>query len=86
MKIGVLALQGAFREQCAAFDALGVESVELRSVDQLAGLDAVVLPGGESTAITKLLDGAGLWEPLADRTPRWNARLRDLRGTDSHGR
>ena len=67
MKIGVLALQGAFREQREALDALGADAVEVRTPEQLGGLDALVLPGGESTTMSKLLDSSGLRAPLADR-------------------
>lgn len=65
MKAGVLALQGAFREHAEALDALGAEVVEVRLPQHLAGVDAVILPGGESTTIDKLLDTSGLREPLA---------------------
>ena len=64
MKAGVLALQGAFREHREVLDALGVDAVEVRLPEQLSGLDALFIPGGESTTITKLLDSSGLREPL----------------------
>jgi 5'-phosphate synthase pdxT subunit len=64
MKAGVLALQGAFREHAEALDALGVDVVEVRRPQHLSGLDAVFLPGGESTTIDKLLDTSGLRDPL----------------------
>src|SRR5258705_1163223 len=64
MKAGVLALQGAFREHREVLDALGVDAVEVRLPQQLAGLDALFIPGGESTTITKLLESSGLHEPL----------------------
>jgi pyridoxal 5'-phosphate synthase pdxT subunit len=64
MKAGVLALQGAFREHREVLDALGVEAVEVRVPEQLSGLDALFMPGGESTTITKLLETSGLREPL----------------------
>jgi 5'-phosphate synthase pdxT subunit len=67
MKIGVLSLQGAFREHREVLDALGVEAVEVRAPDALAALDAVILPGGESTTMSKLLDTSGVREPLAMR-------------------
>jgi pyridoxal 5'-phosphate synthase pdxT subunit len=67
MKIGVLALQGAFREHREVLDALGVESVEVRVPEDLGALDALVLPGGESTTMSKLLDTSELRAPLADR-------------------
>jgi 5'-phosphate synthase pdxT subunit len=64
MKAGVLALQGAFREHREVLDAIGVEAVEVRVPEQLSGLDALFVPGGESTTITKLLETSGLREPL----------------------
>lgn len=66
MKTGVLALQGAFREHREVLDALGVDSTEVRTPEQLAGLDAIVVPGGESTTMQRLLDTSGLRGPLAD--------------------
>jgi 5'-phosphate synthase pdxT subunit len=64
MKAGVLALQGAFREHREVLDALGVEAVEVRVPQQLSGLDALFMPGGETTTIAKLLETSGLREPL----------------------
>jgi 5'-phosphate synthase pdxT subunit len=64
MKAGVLALQGAFREHREVLDALGVEAVEVRVPEHLGGIDALFVPGGESTTIGKLLDTSGLREPL----------------------
>jgi pyridoxal 5'-phosphate synthase pdxT subunit len=66
MKVGVLALQGAFREHAEAFDALGADVTLVRLPEHLAGVDALAIPGGESTAIDKLLDSSGLREPVAD--------------------
>jgi 5'-phosphate synthase pdxT subunit len=66
MKAGVLALQGAFREHREVLDALGVEAVEVRVPEHLGGLDALFMPGGESTTIAKLLDTSGLRDPLHD--------------------
>jgi pyridoxal 5'-phosphate synthase pdxT subunit len=66
MKVGVLALQGAFREHREVLDALGVEAVEVRTPEELGALDALILPGGESTTMSKLLDTADLREPLAE--------------------
>src|SRR5262245_8031295 len=67
MKVGVLSLQGAFREHREVLDALGVDAVEVRTPDALAALDALILPGGESTTMSKLLDTSGVRAPLADR-------------------
>ena len=55
MTIGVLALQGNFREHAAMLRELGAEAVEVRKPEQLDGLDGLVIPGGESTAFTRLL-------------------------------
>jgi 5'-phosphate synthase pdxT subunit len=67
VKAGVLALQGAFREHAEVLEALGVEPVEVRRPDHLDGVDALFLPGGESTTITKLLDSSGVREWLRVR-------------------
>jgi 5'-phosphate synthase pdxT subunit len=63
-KIGVLALQGDFAEHAAALRRLGVEPVEVRLPAQLATLDALIIPGGESTTITRLLDIYEMREPI----------------------
>jgi len=64
MKIGVLAVQGDFEAHRAMLDSLGVDSCEIRTAGDLDGLDAVVLPGGESTTHLKILKEEGLFEPL----------------------
>ena len=64
MKIGVLALQGAFREQVQTLEALGADTALVKTAQQLSGIDAIVLPGGESTTVDKLLDSSGLRAPL----------------------
>ena len=65
--IGVLALQGAFREHCAAVRRLGHEAVEVRNPADLESVDGLIIPGGESTTMDKLLDWTHLREPLAER-------------------
>ena len=65
--VGVLALQGAFAEHCVALRRLGAEVVEVRTPAQLVGVEALVMPGGESTTMSKLLVTSGLFEPLAER-------------------
>ena len=67
MKIGVLALQGDAREHLRALESSGATPVEVKTVAQLADVDALVLPGGESTTIGKLLDRFQLLGPLRDR-------------------
>ncbi|MBQ3682692.1 MAG: pyridoxal 5'-phosphate synthase glutaminase subunit PdxT [Succinimonas sp.] len=64
MIAGALALQGAFREHLKIFAELGAETREVRRREDLEGLDALALPGGESTAQGKLLRDLGLLEPL----------------------
>ena len=67
MKVGVLALQGDVREHSAALDALGADTVEVRTAGDLAAVDALILPGGESTTMSLLLQSSGLFDPLAER-------------------
>ncbi|MEZ4671943.1 MAG: pyridoxal 5'-phosphate synthase glutaminase subunit PdxT [Anaerolineae bacterium] len=74
MKIGVLALQGAFIEHEKKLRALGVETQEVRQPANLDGLDGLIIPGGESTTIGKLAVEFGLVEPLrefARSKPTW---------------
>jgi len=74
MKIGVLALQGAFIEHIQTLKQLGAETVEVRLPEHLAGLDGLIIPGGESTTIGKLATDYGLIEPLrqfAKAKPTW---------------
>jgi len=64
LRIGVLAVQGNFREHAAVLRRLGVEAIEVRLPEQLAGLDGLIVPGGESTAMTRLMHLYGLDEAL----------------------
>ena len=64
LRIGVLAVQGNFREHAAVLRRLGAEPVEVRLPEQLEGLDGLIVPGGESTAITRLMALYGLDEAL----------------------
>jgi 5'-phosphate synthase pdxT subunit len=66
-RIGVLALQGAVDLHVHALERLGVETVEVRRTEDLARVDGLVLPGGESSTISKLLVINELFEPLAQR-------------------
>lgn len=65
--IGVVALQGAAAEHVAAFRRAGARAVEVRVPADLDGVDAVALPGGESTTMSHLLGTSGLFDPLAER-------------------
>ena len=62
--VGVLALQGDFADHQAALAACGLRTRQIRNASGLRGIDALVLPGGESTTMLKLLQAEGLWEPL----------------------
>jgi 5'-phosphate synthase pdxT subunit len=66
VRIGVLALQGAFREHLDVFRSLGVEAVPVRLPADLAGVSALVLPGGESTTMRRLIERWGLREPILE--------------------
>jgi 5'-phosphate synthase pdxT subunit len=68
MKIGVLAVQGNFREHAAMLRRLGAERVEVRKPEQLDGLDGLVIPGGESTAIMRLVRLYGLEQAIREFT------------------
>ena len=63
-KIGVLALQGAVREHMQMIEALGCKAVTITRAENLKGLNGLVLPGGESTTMRKLLDRYELLEPI----------------------
>jgi pyridoxal 5'-phosphate synthase pdxT subunit len=65
MRIGVLALQGSFAEHIQSFRRLGVSALEVRLPEHLEGLDGLVIPGGESTTMSHLLDAYGLYPPLS---------------------
>lgn len=74
MRVGVLALQGAFVEHELKLRRAGAEPVQVRLPQQLDDLDGLIIPGGESTAIGKLAVSYGLIEPLrafASRRPTW---------------
>jgi 5'-phosphate synthase pdxT subunit len=65
--IGVLALQGDVRNHLAILTGLGVGSAEVRTPEDLATVDGLIIPGGESTTISLLLQTSGLMEPLLER-------------------
>lgn len=66
-RVGVLALQGDVREHLQLLDSIGVEGVEVKTPEQLASVDALVIPGGESTTIGKMAVRFGMLEPLRQR-------------------
>ena len=67
VKVGVLALQGAFARHARVLAALGAVPVEVRSPEQLDGIAGLILPGGESTTMSMLLESSGLFDPLSSR-------------------
>lgn len=74
MKVGILALQGAVQPHEEKLKALGVESLQVRYPEQLAELDGIILPGGESTTMIHLLKLNQLWNPLKEfvqNKPTW---------------
>lgn len=67
MTIGILAVQGAFIEHAAMLDKLGAEHFEIRQLkDMEKNMDGLILPGGESTVMGKLIKESGLFQPLYD--------------------
>jgi 5'-phosphate synthase pdxT subunit len=65
--VGVLALQGAFRAHVERLRAVGVDATEVRTPAQLDVVDALVMPGGESTTMSNLLGSTGLYDAIAER-------------------
>ena len=66
LKIGVIALQGGFIEHLEALQAVGAEPIEVRRPEHVTEVDGLVIPGGESTVIAKLMDRSGLRHALAN--------------------
>lgn len=75
LRIGVLALQGDFAEHLVMLRANGVDAVEVRTLTEIDAVDGLVIPGGESTTIARLLIAFGMLEPLRERIraglPTW---------------
>jgi 5'-phosphate synthase pdxT subunit len=67
VKVGVLALQGDFREHASTLVEAGAVPVEVRNAEELSDVDCLVIPGGESTTISKLARAYGLVEPVRER-------------------
>lgn len=74
--VGILALQGAYQKHAEALDRLGVPWVLVRQPEDLAGIERLIIPGGESTTITRLLRAEGWWDQL-----REYARTHPVMGT-----
>lgn len=91
-KVGVLALQGDVVEHLAALDRAGADAIEVRDASDLSRVDALVIPGGESTTVMKLLERAGLCAPIVERVregmPLWGTCMgmivaaREVAGAD----
>lgn len=73
--VGVLALQGSSAPHRQAFQSIGIESREVRAADELEGLSHLILPGGESTALHRLLVLFGLWDEIPARHRRGELAL-----------
>ena len=67
MQVGVLALQGAFAAHSDCLASIGVQSVEVRTPQQLNSVDALLMPGGESSTMSQLLESSGLFDPISLR-------------------
>lgn len=67
MQVGVLALQGAFAAHSDCLASIGVQSIEVRVPEQLGSVDALLMPGGESSTMSQLLESSGLFGPIAAR-------------------
>lgn len=65
MQVGVLALQGAFAAHSDCLTSIGVQSIEVRTPEQLNSVDALLMPGGESSTMSQLLESSGLFDPIS---------------------
>jgi len=68
VKVGVLALQGAFKLHVQALERLGVEAIEVRSLENFGASEALIIPGGESTTMSFLLESSGIFDSLQERS------------------
>ncbi|SVB37970.1 uncharacterized protein METZ01_LOCUS190824, partial [marine metagenome] len=68
VKVGVLALQGAFKLHVKALERLGVEALEVRSLENFDASEALIIPGGESTTMSFLLESSGIFDSLRERS------------------
>ena len=67
MRVGVLALQGDFREHLAALEKIGVAAIPVKKAEEIEAIDALIIPGGESTTIAKLARTFGVFESIQNR-------------------
>ena len=68
MKVGVLALQGAFGLHVKALERLGIDAIEVRSLENFDASEALIIPGGESTTMSFLLESSGIFDSLRERS------------------
>jgi len=68
VKVGVLALQGAFGLHVKALERLGIDAIEVRSLDNFDASEALIIPGGESTTMSFLLESSGIFDSLRERS------------------
>jgi len=68
VKVGVLALQGAFRLHVKALERLGIDAIEVRSLENFDASEALIIPGGESTTMSFLLESSGIFDSLRERS------------------
>lgn len=68
IKIGVLAIQGDFAAHKQMLERIGVEAIEIRRASELAQIDGLIMPGGESTTMLKFLTEENLWDPIQEFT------------------
>ncbi len=80
-RVGVLALQGDFREHMRLLDSCGASVVPIRLPEELTGLQGLVIPGGESTTMSRLIGTAGLLEPIQEAVAGGMACLTTCAGT-----
>ncbi|MBL89252.1 MAG: pyridoxal 5'-phosphate synthase glutaminase subunit PdxT [Actinobacteria bacterium] len=66
MKVGVLALQGAFKLHVKALEQFGVEAIEVRNLENFNSVEALIIPGGESTTMSFLLESTGMFEAIKE--------------------
>jgi 5'-phosphate synthase pdxT subunit len=81
MRIGILAVQGDYEAHAAVLDRLGVDYFLVRTPEEAAQADAMILPGGESTTMLKFLQGEGLEAPIRELAARGGAFLATCAGT-----
>ena len=70
LTMGVVAMQGSFAKHAYSVGKLGIKSRAVRTADDLEDIDGLILPGGESTTMTLLLESEGLWEPIQEAMDR----------------